>query len=163
MALLEDEALHHEERYRLLTLAETRGSLTAAEEFQLAWLAFVLGRYSDGLRRFDGLRASQRAYEVADETWLVDKGQAEPRRLEGAVERIEGDRGWMVVRGEGGDRLFRAPFVAKHFSRSGVLPRHGQTEPILVRFTGMGPRAVPLRFGFDHKRSSPTVSRTSGA
>jgi hypothetical protein len=161
MAFLEDEALRHEERYRLLTLAESRTPLTAAEEFQLAWLAFVLGRYSDGLRRFDGLRASQRANEVSDEVWLVAKGQVEPRRLEAAVERIEGDRGWMVVRDEAGDRLFRAPFVARHFSRSGAFPRHGQTEPVLVRFTGMGPRAVPLRFGFDQKRSSASVSRTS--
>lgn len=167
MSHLEDESLLHEDRYRLLTLAESRTQLTAMEEFQLAWLAFVLGRYGDGMKRFDGLRASQRAYEIdlSAEAWLVPSGGREPRKLQGEVERVEGDRGWMVVRDEAAVRLFRAPFVARHFSRSGTVPRHGQTEPVLIRFTGMGPRAVPLRFGFDQRGrlaiGRPHGSRTS--
>jgi hypothetical protein len=150
MASSPETRTEYAERYRLLAVAEHSAfRLTPAEEYQLAWLAFQLGFYDEGGRRFVRLRASNRSFDVLGEQWpyLVDENTGAPREFEGQVLSTDGGRGWMAVI-ERGHVLFRVPFVVHHFALGTRALRPGRSETILIRFSGLGPRAVPVRFAF---------------
>lgn len=145
-----------QERYRLLKAAEAgRVALGAKEEFDLAVLTYFHGDYRDGAERFSRLRSSGRASIVADERrYFTDIGTRDPMRLRGRVDSYEGGRGWMWIFREG-ERLFRAPFQGQHFGYERKAPTPGITwEEVLVRFTGLGPKAVPQRFYFASEKGS---------
>jgi hypothetical protein len=67
---------------------------------------------------------------------------------------LEGDRGYLGVRIEG--RIaFKAPFTVRHFAVGHNPVAVGRGLRILVRVTGLGPRAVPLRFGLRESGLDP--------
>jgi len=136
-----------EERLRLLKIVEVSlNRLTPNEEFQLACLSFQLGDVAEGRRRFTVFRATGRSSDVAgeDKPFLMDAEGIRPLRCRAVVSSLDGARGWMRLETEdGARRLFDSPFLARHFSDD-VRPH--QVYPAVVRFTEMGPRAVPAVF-----------------
>jgi hypothetical protein len=147
--LMSDSPLCHNqyaERYRLLSIVEAMLKRTTPhEEFQLAWLAYQMGQFGEGQRRFTQLRAMGRASVVAGVTnpYLVNHTTRKPLRCRGKVTRLEGSRGWMQMESDAdGRRLFDVPFYVRHFGDVAI----GRAYPALVRFTEKGPTGVPERF-----------------
>lgn len=147
MLELPDYECRFEDRYRLLALVESQMQrLTPHEEFQMACLAYQLGRYPEGRRRFAQLRNTGRGQDVAGRKrpYLVDLETGEPLLCRGVVVRLEGGQGWMRLESEkDGRNLFEAPFTRRLFGDQVVVHR---TYPAIVRFTEKGPKAVPARF-----------------
>ena len=142
-----DYALQFEERRRLLLIVEVTGQrLTPQEEYQLAYLAYQVGAYEEGRRRFSVLRSTGRAQMVAgaEAPFILDAQSREPLNCHATVINLEGQRGWMKLEErETGRPLFQAPFFVRHFGDDVRLNR-----PFLaiVRISPNGPMAVPPEF-----------------
>jgi hypothetical protein len=150
-SLFRDHPIHRvrfAERRRLLAVVEAAQSpgvrLSTMDEFELAVLEYHVGRYAEGGQRFATLRNTGRSLhaELAGQSFL-NNAEGKPERFQGKVTSNEGFRGWMSIHRLGSPaRLFSVPFVARLFSDTPV----GRSNTVVIRFTPVGPQAVPARF-----------------
>lgn len=148
MEQLPEEESNYDARFRLLHTLEDQVSLTADEEFLLAYLAFQIGLHAEGRKRFARLRDTRRNYEVTrttDRFWLRDRTSPTlaPRAFVAKIRSIQSDLyGYVDIVELGQDPI---PFRPSYWKLGGRTLR-GTPLDCCVRFEPSGPKAVPTQF-----------------